>query len=77
MLLQPLLRILTDSDVEALRRIAPTYVQEVWFPGDSRRVGNEKGPLRSERIGPVVAGACNHPNWLVLRFSFRLVKAAA
>jgi len=29
---------------------------------------NEKGPIRFQRNRPTVAGACNHPNCLVLPF---------
>jgi hypothetical protein len=30
-----------------------------------------------ERKGFLVAGACNHPNWLVLPFHFELKRTAA
>ena len=37
----------------------------------------KKGALRSDLTAPVVAGACNRPNLLVLSFRMELIRLAA
>ncbi|OLD61164.1 MAG: hypothetical protein AUI53_06820 [Acidobacteria bacterium 13_1_40CM_2_60_7] len=50
-LFQALLWIFADADIEALRRVAPNYVNKIWVAGDAAHKYEWAAPKRSPEIG--------------------------
>jgi hypothetical protein len=68
-----------DNGLEVLKSPTPSSDRKTLSRNcHALATGNQlTGALLCAVFKNLVAGACNHPNWLVLAFPFELIKSAA